>query len=531
MLYFLFKKFIIQFNTMFRSLFQKIKKPKIFIPLIIALIFIALIIYQIAISKNKNNYQFASVERSHLREIISTTGRVTSSQSIDLSFKRSGRIVYLNADVGKQVRAHTTLAKIDCFDLEQNLKNAEILLATAQNNLEKLKSQYQQLLREDSLNKNYEDALIILASFYQQAPTILENIRAIYFENDLSDGNKNNITYYSDYNSSFILTPAKVENLYNEIKNLITQAIDKYQIAQRGSGEERFNAIESGYSLLVKMADLIKSGRDPIIYLNNFLIQNNLTHNKSSTISNHLQQLTSYSQTIDSYLQNLLIVRNQINTQKDLLINYPFDIKSQELTVQQYQNNLEDARNKVADCYLTTPFEGVITKFDLKIGQMVAANMPVASLIADDQYQIETLISEIDIAKIKIGNKAKITLDAYGPSKIFEAQVVHVDPAATLVEGVPTYKAKLQFINIDNKEVKAGMSANIDIITQEKENVLVIPRRAVISKNGEKIVRVWHKDTKTIENREVQTGITGENAMIEILSGLNEGETIIVSGK
>ncbi|MCX8016127.1 MAG: efflux RND transporter periplasmic adaptor subunit [Patescibacteria group bacterium] len=516
---------------MFRSLLQKIKKPKIFIPLIIILIFLALIVYQIAISKNKNNFQFASVEKGSLKEIVSTTGRVVSSQNVDLSFKKSGRVVYLNADVGKKVKAYSTLAKIDCADLEQNLRNAEILLATAQNNLEKLKSQYQQLLREDALNKSYEDALIILASFYQQAPTILENIRAIYFENDLSDGSKNNITYYSDYNSSFILTPAKAETLYNEIKNLLTQAIDKYQIAQRGSGEERFNAIEIGYSLLVKIADLIKTGRDPIIYLNNFLIQNNLTHNKTSTITNHLQQLTTYSQTIDSYLQNLLIIRNQINTQKDLLNNYPFDIKSQELTVKQYQNNLEDARNKVADCYLTAPFDGVITKFDLQIGQMVTANIPVASLIADNQYEIETLISEIDIAKIKVGNKAKITLDAYGPNKIFEAQVIHLDPAATLVEGVPTYKAKLQFINVNNDEIKAGMSANIDIITQEKENVLMIPRRAVISSNGTKMVRVWYKDAKTIEERKVETGITGENAMVEILNGLNEGEMIIVSGK
>lgn len=514
-----------------RSLFQKIKKPKVFVPLIIALIFLALIVYQIVISKNKNNYQFASVERSDLKEIVNTTGRVVSPQSVDLSFKKSGRIVYLNAAVGKEVKANSTLAKIDCSDLEQNLKNAEILLASAQNNLEKLKFQYQQLLRGDTLNKNYEDALMILANFYQEAPIILENIRSIYFENDLSGGNKNNITYYSEYNPNFILTPAKTETLYKEVKTVLTQAIDKYQIAQRGKGEERFDAIEIGYSLLVKIADLIKIGRDPILYLNNYLLQNNLTHNKAETINNHLQQLTSYSKIIDSYLQNLLLIRNQINTQKDLLNNFPFDIKNQELLVNQYQNNLEDARNKVTDCYLTTPFDGVITKFDLQIGQMVTANIPVASLISNNQYQIETLISEIDIAKIKIGNKAKITLDAYGPSKIFEAQVVHVDPAATLVEGVPTYKAKLQFINVDNKEVKAGMSANIDIITQEKENVLIIPRRAVISKNDEKIVRVWHKDTKTIEERKVQTGITGENAMIEILEGLSEGETIIVSGK
>jgi len=523
------KLFIIE--NMVKINFAKIKKPRVFIPLIIGLIFIALIIYQIAISKNKNNYQYATVERGNLTEIVSTTGRIKAAQTIDLSFKKAGRIVYLNATVGKQAKTNEILAKIECSDLEQNLRNAEINFASAKNFLEKLKNQYQQLLREDSLNKYYEDALILLSSFYQQAPTLLENIRSIYFENDLSEGGKNNINYYSDYNLNFLQTPARSEMLYNEIKSLITRAIEAYQIAQRGSGEERFSAIETGYSLLVKMVDLIKLGYDPILYLNNYLVQNNLVHNKQTTISNHFQRLTSYSQTIDSYLQNLLILRTQINNQKDALINYPFDINNQELSVQQWQNSLEDAQNKISDCYLKTPFDGIVSNFDLQIGQMVAPNVPVASLISNNQFEIETLISEIDIAKIKLDNIAKITLDAYGPNKIFEAKVIHIDPAATLIEGVPTYKVKLEFINPLNDEIKTGMSVNLDIITQHKENVLMIPRRAVLNLENERVVRVWHKKTKTLEERKVKTGIVGENAMIEIIEGLNEGETIIVSGK
>lgn len=507
--------------------FHLLKKPKIFIPLIIGLIFIGLIVYQINL-KNHTNYQTAKVKRGNLSEIVSTTGRVQSAQNIDLSFKRSGRVIFVSGEVGQSVKDGTLLAKIDCQDLEKTLADAKISLASAQNVLEKLETQYQQLLRQDTLNKNYEDALIILGAFYQQSATILENIQNIYFENDLSNGNENNITYYSNYNSKFQLTPYKADSLYNEVKLLQQEALNTYQIAQRGSGDERYNAIEKGYSLLIKMADLIKLGRDPILDLYNYLIINNATHNKQAEIENHLQQLTSYANIVDGYLQNLLTLRNAINTQRDALINFPFDIKNQKLVVEQWQNTISDTQKRLNDCSIIAPFSGIITNLDLKKDEIVSANLPVISLIAKDQFEIESPIPEIDIAKIKINNEAIVTLDAYGSEKTLKAKVIHIDPAATLLEGVPTYKVKLQLINPD-VEIKVGMTANLDIICQQKENILIVPRRAVFNENGKKFVRVL-KDKNVIEEREVETGIGGEG-MIEITNGLNEGEIIIVSGK
>ncbi|MGB9847640.1 MAG: efflux RND transporter periplasmic adaptor subunit [Minisyncoccia bacterium] len=507
--------------------FHFLKKPKIFIPLIIGLIFIGLIVYQINL-KNHTNYQTAKVKRGNLSEIVSTTGRVQSAQSVDLSFKRSGRVIFVNGQVGQSAKDGTLLAKIDCQDLEKTLADAKISLASAQNVLEKLETQYQQLLRQDTLNKNYEDALIILGAFYQQSATILENIQNIYFKNDLSNGNENNITYYSNYNSKFQLTPYKADSLYNEVKLLQQEALNTYQIAQRGSGDERYNAIEKGYSLLIKMADLIKLGRDPILDLYNYLIINNATHNKQAEIENHLQQLTSYANIVDGYLQNLLTLRNAINTQRDALINFPFDIKNQKLVVEQWQNTISDTQKRLNDCSIIAPFSGIITNLDLKKDEIVSANLPVISLIAKDQFEIESPIPEIDIAKIKINNEAIVTLDAYGSGKTLKAKVIHIDPAATLLEGVPTYKVKLQLINPD-VEIKVGMTANLDIICQQKENILIVPRRAVFNENGKKFVRVL-KDKNVIEEREVETGIGGEG-MIEITNGLNEGEIIIVSGK
>jgi HlyD family secretion protein len=150
--------------------------------------------------------------------------------------------------------------------------------------------------------------------------------------------------------------------------------------------------------------------------------------------------------------------------------------------------------------------------------------------MSDVKFEIEANIPEADIAKIKISNPAKITLDAYGSNVFFEAKVVKIDPAETIIEGVATYKTTLQFSGNDER-VKSGMTANIDILTAKAENVIAIPQRAVAQKeNGDKIVKIL-KDDGVVEERKVTTGLKGSDGNIEITEGIQEGEKIITSQK
>jgi multidrug efflux pump subunit AcrA (membrane-fusion protein) len=134
-------------------------------------------------------------------------------------------------------------------------------------------------------------------------------------------------------------------------------------------------------------------------------------------------------------------------------------------------------------------------------------------------------VPEADIAKIKIGDSAKVTLDAYGSDTYFPARVTKIDPAETMVEGVATYKAILQFAENDQR-IRSGMTANMDIETAKKEGVLVVPQRAVIRKiDGSYRVQIF-KDEQTSEERTVAVGLRGSDGNIEVVSGLSEGEKI-----
>ena len=131
---------------------------------------------------------------------------------------------------------------------------------------------------------------------------------------------------------------------------------------------------------------------------------------------------------------------------------------------------------------------------------------------------------ETDIAKIEVGNKARLTLDAYGPDVVFRAQVITIDPAETIIEGVTTYKTTLEFDSEDER-IRSSMTANLDILTDERQNVIAIPQRAVVTKNGEKLVRVVYDSV--IEEIQVKTGLIGRNGLVEITDGLNEGDKVV----
>jgi len=171
----------------------------------------------------------------------------------------------------------------------------------------------------------------------------------------------------------------------------------------------------------------------------------------------------------------------------------------------------------------------VVTKLEVEVGESVSPSLVVLSLMSASEFEIESRVAEVDIAKIKVGNSADVTLDAYGSDVVFKAKVVKVDPAETIIEGLSTYKVTLQFIDKDDR-LRSGMTADVDILTAEKQEVILIPQRAVFSENGDKLVRILKKGNK-IETIHVTTGLKNSNGEIEIIEGLSEGDKVVTSIK
>jgi HlyD family secretion protein len=204
----------------------------------------------------------------------------------------------------------------------------------------------------------------------------------------------------------------------------------------------------------------------------------------------------------------------------------PETIAAQEARIRAIEAGADALRAQVAKATLRSPIAGVVTKNSLRVGETVSPNVSAISIQGDSNYEIEANVPEVDIAKITVGDFARVTLDAFGSDRVFEAEVTLIDPAETVIEGVPTYKVTLRFRS-GEEFVKTGMTANIDIRTDARVGALSIPSRAVSTKEGKKMVRLLSPGAIAPVDTEVTLGLRGSDGRVEVLSGLVEGDRIV----
>lgn len=189
---------------------------------------------------------------------------------------------------------------------------------------------------------------------------------------------------------------------------------------------------------------------------------------------------------------------------------------------------LERAKEDLKKTVIIAPFDGVVADVGVDEGDILSsmnyATTIVVQLIDPTMIEIEGLVDEIDIPGVRIGQEAIITVDAF-PDIELEGKVTFVSPVATIQAGIVSYKVTLNLQPTANPELKEGMTTTAEIIIDRKDNVLLIPERAIKDKDKEPWVEVVKNGT--VEPRKVTLGMTdGRN--VEVISGLMEGENVTV---
>lgn len=204
------------------------------------------------------------------------------------------------------------------------------------------------------------------------------------------------------------------------------------------------------------------------------------------------------------------------------------DIDAARARVRQQQATLARYAADYNDTILTAPIAGTVTHVNIRIGESLPAGAAV-TLLGDSPYRIEMFVSEIDIPKVKLTQSGSIELDAFRGTPV-KLRVGDVDTSATDKDGVPKYRVRLDFV-YPHSDVKVGMTGDASITTDSRANALHVPLRAVLQKDdGTKYVRV-RRDDGLVEEKVVTAGMESEGGDVEILSGLQEGDTVIVLEK
>jgi RND family efflux transporter MFP subunit len=184
------------------------------------------------------------------------------------------------------------------------------------------------------------------------------------------------------------------------------------------------------------------------------------------------------------------------------------------------------ARIKIGETYIYSPIAGTIIKRNADLGEIAIFNSTILT-VAEGEMEIESDVPESDVIKVSLGQKADISFDAFPIDVLFEATITEIEPASTVIQDVVYYKVKLKLDNVDDR-IKAGMSCDVDIKTDEKKNVIAIPLRAVKTEGDKKYVEILKDEKNNItEKTYVTTGLEGDDGIVEITSGLSGGEKVI----
>ncbi|HZK66043.1 MAG TPA: efflux RND transporter periplasmic adaptor subunit, partial [Chloroflexota bacterium] len=201
------------------------------------------------------------------------------------------------------------------------------------------------------------------------------------------------------------------------------------------------------------------------------------------------------------------------------------DLLPQEDKVRQAEAALEGAKLDLDSATITAPFDGIVSAVSANVGEQVqvAGGGSVVTVVDPKAFRVDVAVDETDVAKLVVGQPATITFDAL-PDQRLQGKVISVAPTGTTSQGVVTYPVS---INVENATggFPGGMSASISIETERKDNVVLVPNRAVKTQGRNKVVEV--KAGEKSEIRTVQVGSSNDQ-MTEIVSGLAAGDQVVI---
>jgi len=234
-----------------------------------------------------------------------------------------------------------------------------------------------------------------------------------------------------------------------------------------------------------------------------------------------VQDLNNTRATAESTIQIKEAAHNQALANLESKKNPP-----REVDVAAYRAALAQAVANRDKAILKSPIDGVVAKISKKIGEQISVSETMVKMLSP-RFEISVDVPETDVAKITTGDIAEITLDAFGNDVIFTGTITGIDLTATEIQDVVYYQVNVTLDTNGEEAIKSGMTADIVFATEKLPDVLAVPSRSISTNDqGDKVVKVLVDGQS--EERVVSLGIRGDDGLMQINSGLSEGDKVIL---
>jgi HlyD family secretion protein len=523
-----------------------------------------------AVSRTQTVYTYGAVETGAIMQTVSGTGQVSPARETALKSKTAGKILEVAVVAGQSVKAQDVIARIDDDDAQDAVYDARAALESAQIALDELYDPVDDLTLtqaenalvqakeslasdQDDLAQSYKQGFTSAASAFSGLSAIISGLQDIVAgaSSYVTQSNPTYLDYYADaikdYDSQASLLVAQSAAAWRQTKDQYDRNFTDYKKTSReSSNKEIENLINQTYETAKLAQEALKNTTTLIQRYKDVMESQNLTAQTFS--ETHLSSLSSYTTQNNSNLSNLLSAKQAIADAESTVINAErtldektksldklkqapdeSDIKSKTLAVEQKQRALDAAREALADCIITAPFDGVVAAIDIKTGDEISSGASVATIITGNQVASITL-NEVDIAKVEAGQKATLSFSAVDGLTI-TGKVAQVGVMGSVSQGVVSYEVVIALDEV-NPQVKSGMSVSAAVITQIKQNVLLVPSTAVKTANDGSAYVLMEPSGEGADavprEQAVSIGLS-DDQNTEIISGINEGDRVAVS--
>jgi len=238
------------------------------------------------------------------------------------------------------------------------------------------------------------------------------------------------------------------------------------------------------------------------------------------------------AETAEANVAQAILSLEDLDTDEAALELRRQDVRLAEAGLESSRISLSIANQRLDDTRVYSPMDGVVTQRSVQIGQIISSGIsntgggtPVMVLSDMSRLFVLASVDESDIGTVVAGQRVAITADAF-PGQVFDGVVDRIAQKGENMQNVVTFEVKIEVTSENLNILKPEMTANVEIFTIEKDNVITVPINAVARSHGSQTVQVVKSDGTT-EERVVETGINNGTSL-EITSGLNVGDVILI---
>ncbi len=474
-------------------------------------------------------YVTAAAQNDTVIATITGTGQVQALNQLDVKPQTDGRLTSLSVQLNQQVKKGQTLGVID----QQTAANST---AQARASLQQAQANYDKLIAGATQNTINGQKLSI-----ESAQQALDQAKKDYTLTVKQQQQAVEKAYSDLLNSGLEADPSDIQSsaTVSVSGNYIGKEKGQYVITLYNSGDGvHYSAAGLGTgtgSIKPGLAQPIGNGLYITFSSSSINVQTKWTIDVPNIKgSSYLGNLNSYNTALQNQQQAIDKAQNTINSDQNALdkanlslqttVEPPTaaDIASAKAQITSAQAQLANAQTAYSNTILTAPFDGVIATLNFSAGDKLTAGSVFATIITNQQVAKITL-NEVDVAKIKLGQKATLTFDAIDGLQI-AGTVAQIDTLGTVSQGVVTYGVKIA-MDTSDPAVKPGMSVSASIITAVAADVLTVPNAAVKSNASGNYVQILGSDGKP-ENKVVTIGLA-DNSNTQITDGLNAGDQVV----